>query len=164
MNKGLKLLVGVVSAFVLANAVNTMALAEVTPSKVAVVNVQDVVNSSSKVQDLKKEQEAKAKDFVAFIEKARKEVAATSDVNKKKLLEEKYTKELNTKKEANDKAYTKKLAEIDAQISNEIANVAKSEGYDVVIAKGIVLFGGNDITEAVKKSLAASEKAATKKK
>ena len=152
----------VLSVFLMTNC--APAFSEAQPSKVAVVNVQEVVNSSSKVQALKKQQEAKAKEFVTFIEKARKEVAATSDVNKKKSLEEKYTKELNTKKEANDKEYAKKLAEIDAAISNQIANVAKSQGYDLVISRGIVLFGGDDITEAVKSSLAASEKAAAKKK
>ena len=152
----------VLSALLMTNC--APAFSEVQPSKVAVVNVQEVVNSSSKVQALKKQQEAKAKEFVTFIEKARKEVAATSDVNKKKSLEEKYTKELNAKKEANDKEYAKQLAEIDAAISNQIANVAKSQGYDLVISRGIVLFGGNDITGAVKSSLAVSEKAAAKKK
>ena len=71
------------------------------PSKIAVVDVQEVVNSSSQVQALKKEQQAKMKEVVSFVEKARKEVAATTDVKKKQALEEKYNKELNTKKNSN---------------------------------------------------------------
>lgn len=161
MNKSLKILVALIGAFVITNSA---AFAEAVPSKIAVVNVQEVVNSSAKVQALKKQQEAKAKEFVTFIEKARKDVAATTDVNKKKSLEEKYTKELNTKKEANDKEYAKQLAEIDAAISNQIANVAKSNGYDIVISRGIVLYGGNDITDAVKSAVASSEKTTTKKR
>jgi len=158
MKKNLKILLVTFLALVIGGSFSNIASAEATPSRVAIVNVQEVVNSSSKVQALKKAQEAKAKEFVSFIEKARKDVAAATDVNKKKSLEEKYTKELNTKKEANDKEYAKKLAEIDLAISNQIANVAKSKGYDVVISKGIVLYGGDDITEAVKSALAASEK------
>ena len=155
MKKNLKILLVTFLALVIGGSFSNIASAEATPSRVAIVNVQEVVNSSSKVQALKKAQEAKAKEFVSFIEKARKDVAAATDVNKKKSLEEKYTKELNTKKEANDKEYAKKLAEIDLAISNQIA---KSKGYDVVISKGIVLYGGDDITEAVKSALAASEK------
>ena len=41
-------------------------------TEVAFVDVQRVVDSSAQVQALKKEQQAKAKDMVSFIEKARK--------------------------------------------------------------------------------------------
>ena len=162
MKNGLKIFLTVATAIVVGTSFSTSALAEVAPTKIAVVNIQAVVNSSAKVQALKKEQEAKAKDFVTFIEKARKDVAATTDVNKKKTLEEKYTKELNAKKEANDKAYAQKLAEIESAISNQIANVARANGYDMVVSNAIVLYGGNDITELVKASVAASEKAPAK--
>ena len=123
------------------------------PSKIAVVDVQQVVNSSSQVQALKKEHQAKAKDLISFVEKARKDVAATTDPKKKQALEEKYNKELVAKKEKMDKEYASKLKSIEDSISKVIAEQAKAKGYDMVITKGIVLYGGNDITSDIIKAV-----------
>lgn len=152
MNNKLKFLLVGISTFALGLTLSNYAMSDVT-NKIAVVDVQSVVNSSSQVQALKKEQQAKAKELVAFVEKARKDVAATTDVKKKQALEEKYNKELNTKKLAMDKNYAAKLEAIDKAISTQIANQAKAANYDVVLAKGVVLYGGTDITEAVKKAV-----------
>lgn len=120
---------------------------------IAIVDVQKVVASSSQVAALKKEQEAKTKSLIEFVEKARKEVAATTDTKKKEALEAKYNKELNAKKEAYDKAYAEKLKNIDDNITRQIENVAKSGGYSIILAKGVVLWGGNDITDTVIKAV-----------
>ena len=81
--------------------------------KVAVIDVQKVVNKSAQVK--------------------------------------KYEKELSAKREANAKVYKTKLEAIDKTISATINNYAKTNGYDLVIVKGAVLYGGDDITEAVSK-------------
>jgi len=134
-------------------SINNIAFSDAVSTRIAVVDVQKVVDASSKVQALKKSQQAKAKELTTFIEKARKDVASTTDVKKKKSLEEKYTKELNTKRIAMEKEYAQKLAETDADISNKISNVAKSNNYDIVLAKSIVLYGGADMTDAVKNAV-----------
>lgn len=152
MNNKLKFLTVGLLTFVAGIAFSNYAMSDV-PSKIAVVDVQAVVNSSSQVQALKKEQQAKTKEIVTFIEKARKDVAAVTDVKKKQALEEKYNKELSSKKTAMDKNYSDKLTAIDATISKQIENQAKLGGYDIVLAKGVVLYGGSDITEAVKKAV-----------
>lgn len=152
MNNKLKFLTVGLLTFAAGIAFSNYAMSDV-PSKIAVVDVQAVVNSSSQVQALKKEQQAKTKEIVTFIEKARKDVAAVTDVKKKQALEEKYNKELSTKKTAMDKNYSDKLTAIDATISKQIENQAKLGGYDIVLAKGVVLYGGSDITEAVKKAV-----------
>lgn len=152
MNNKFKFLAVGISAFVIGLSLNNIAVSDV-PSKIAVVDVSSVVNSSSQVQALKKEQQAKAKDLMTFIEKARKDVAATTDTKKKQALEDKYNKELNTKRAAMDKNYATKLEAIDKAISAQIANQAKAGGYDIVLAKGVVLYGGSDITDAVKKAV-----------
>lgn len=152
MNKKIKFLVVGLSTFVIGLSLGNFAMSDV-PSKIAVVDVSSVVSASSQVKALKKEQEAKTKEIVAFIEKARKDVAATSDVKKKQALEDKYNKELAAKKAAMDKNYAAKLTAIDTAISNQIEAQAKAGGYDIVLAKGAVLYGGSDITEAVKKAV-----------
>ena len=152
MNNKIKILAVGLLTFASGIAFSNFAMSDV-PSKIAVVDVQEVVNSSSQVQALKKEQQAKMKEVVSFVEKARKEVAATTDVKKKQALEEKYNKKLNTKKTAMDKNYADKLTAIDSTISKQIEAQAKAGGYDIVLAKGVVLYGGSDITDAVKKAV-----------
>ena len=89
MNNKMKLLTAVAATFVLGFTVNNFAMSDIANTRIAVVDVQQVVDASSKVQALKKEQQAKAKELTTFIEKARKDVAGTTDVKKKKTLEEK---------------------------------------------------------------------------
>ncbi len=118
---------------------------------VAVVDVPQVVTSSAQVQALKKEQQAKAEELVKFIENARKDVASITDSSKKKAAEEKYSKELQTKKEKIELEYASKLKAIDASISKQIETQAKAQGYDIVLSKGVVLYGGKDITSEIVK-------------
>lgn len=134
----------IVSMFIASGLCNA-ALAE----GIAVVDVPAVVNASAQVQALKKDQQAKAQEIVKFVEKARKDVASITDANKKKAAEEKYNKELIAKKEKMDKDYAQKLQALDQSISEQINSKAKADGYDVVLSKGVVLYGGKDITDEI---------------
>ena len=120
-------------------------------TKVAVVDIQKIVNSSNQIKALKKEQDAKKKEIAQFIKKAGEEIKKQPDLAKKKALAEKYDKELADKQSANAKTYKAKFEAADKNISDTIANQAKAQGYDVVFAKGVVLYGGDDITESVLK-------------
>lgn len=144
MNK-MKFLVLGVAAFVIGMSVQQFAMSDV-PSKVAIVDVQQVVASSAQVKNLKKEQQTKASEIIKYIEKARKDVASVSDEKKKKALEDKYNKELIAKRDKLEKDYAAKLSAIDKSISATIATEAKNNNYDLVLAKGVVLYGGDDIT------------------
>ncbi len=152
MNNKSKFLVVGLAAFAIGFGINNYAISDV-PAKIAVVDVQKVVNSSPQVQALKKEQQAKAQEVVTFIEKARKDVAAAPDATKKQALEDKYNKELKERKTKIEKDYTSKLSAIDSKISSIIAAQAKAGNFDVVLAKGAVLYGGTDITDAVSKAI-----------
>lgn len=123
--------------------------AQAAEMSVAVVDVPAVVAASAKVQALKKDQQAKAQEIVKFIEKARKDVASITDANKKKTAEEKYNKELMAKKEKMDADYAAKLKELDESISDQIIQKAREQGYNIVLSKGVVLYGGTDITNDV---------------
>ncbi len=121
--------------------------------KVAVVDVPAVIANSKQVKALKDEQVKKAQDLAKWLETVRADVQKQStEANKKKLLD-KYNAELAKKKEANAKEYAKKLADIDKSISATIAAKAKAKGYDLVLPKGQVLFGGEDITAEISKEV-----------
>ena len=82
---------------------------------------------------------------------------AQADVEKQQTQEskEKLLKKCNAdfakKKETIAKNYQTKLQEIDKSITATIANQAKLKGYDMVITKGTVLYGGDDITTDIQK-------------
>ena len=50
-----------------------------------------------------------------------------------------------------DQEYAAKLKELDTSISQQIEAKAKADGYNLVLSKGIVLYGGKDITAEVMK-------------
>lgn len=152
MNKNVKLLAAVAAAFAIGFSANNFAMSDVPSNfKVAVVDVQQVVASSAQVKALKKEQQAKTEEVIKYIDKARKDVASVSDEKKKKALEDKYNKELVTKRESLEKDYATKLQAIDKNISSTIETQAKAKNYNVVLAKGVVLYGGDDITADIVK-------------
>ncbi len=152
MNKNVKLLAAVAAAFAIGFSANNFAMSDVPSNfKVAVVDVQQVVASSAQVKALKKEQQAKTEEVIKYIDKARKDVASVSDEKKKKALEDKYNKELVTKRETLEKDYATKLQAIDKNISSTIETQAKAKNYNIVLAKGVVLYGGDDITADIVK-------------
>ena len=152
--KKLSMVVLGLAAFVMGMSVNNFAMSDVPPSyKVAVVDISQVVAASGQVKALKADQEKKASEIRKYVEKARNDVASVTDEKKKKALETKYTKELKTKSDTYGKEYNAKLAAIDANISKTIETQAKAKNYNVVLAKGVVLYGGDDITADVIKTV-----------
>lgn len=154
MNNRVKFLTVGVAAFVIGMSINNYAMSSVPSNfKVGVIDIQKVVASSGQVKALKKEQQAKTQDIVKFVEKARKDVASITDEKKKKTVEDKYNKELVAKKDQMEKEYSSKLSDIDASITKTVQDQAKAGNFDVVLAKGVVLYGGEDFTETVVKAL-----------
>ena len=131
----------------------TAAFAEPQPPKIAVVDIQKVVAASSQVKALKSSQEAKNKELAAFIKKAQADVNKQTDVKKKKSLAESYEKQLAQKREANLKEYTTKLKAADAGITAQIGKKATELGYTMVLPKSAVVYGGDDITATVLKTI-----------
>lgn len=119
--------------------------------RVAVVDVQAVVAKSAQVQSLKKEQQAKMQDLEKWLQNAKADVEKQQTKEGKEKLLKKYQTEFAKKKEAIATNYQKKLKAVDKSISDTIATQAKLKGYDIVISKGVVIFGGDDITADVQK-------------
>ena len=113
---------------------------------IAVVDLQQLVSTSSQVKQLKQEHSKKINELDKIIVNARGEISNEKDPTKVLLLEDKYMKEFNTKKETLERDYNNRLSLIEKNIKSEITKKAQKDGYDYVFAKSVVLHGGKDIT------------------
>lgn len=156
MKTSLKILTAAIVAFGIGMAVNNYAVSAVPTSsnfKVAVVDVQQIVANSTQVKALKEEQKKQGQELAKFIESAKASLDKEKDATKKKALEEKLNKEFQVKRETIAKNYETKLLAIDKSISTIINTNAQQNGYNLVLAKGVVLSGGTDITAAIAKQV-----------
>ena len=117
--------------------------------KIAVVDLQKIVSNSSQVKQLKQEHSKKMDELDKIIVNARGEISNEKDPAKVLLLEDKYMKEFNSKREALERDYNNRLANIEKNIKSEIAAKAQKNSYDYVFAKSVVLYGGKDITNEI---------------
>ncbi len=154
MKTNVKILTIAFAAFALGLTAGNYAISDVPANfKVAVVDVQKVVASSSQVKTLKTEQAKKGQELAKFIETAKAAIDKEKDAAKKKALEAKYNKEFQAKRQAIAKDYETKLLSIDRNISSIIDAKAKASGYNLVLAKGAVLSGGTDISDEISKQV-----------
>lgn len=135
------------SAIILGLTSMTPAFAE----KIAVVDVPAVVAQSQQVQALKQEQTKKIQDLEKWLSTVNEDIAKQKTEDGKQKLTKKYNAEFAKKKEVIAKDYQSRLQAIDKSISDTIAQQAKAKGYDIVISKGMVLYGGDDITADITK-------------
>lgn len=115
-------------------------------NKIAVVDLQQLVSNSGQVKALKQEHSKKISELDKIIVNARGEISNEKDPAKVLLIEDRYMKEFNTKKEALERDYNNRLSNIEKNIKGEITKKAQKDGYDYVFAKSVVLHGGKDIT------------------
>lgn len=135
---------GIICAFIIGLAFNLG-----MTKKVAMVDVQKVVNSSAAVNALKIEHQGKMAELQTWLSNAEKEIEKETVSSKKEKLTKKYQQELNQKQQAVQQAYAQELQKIDTLISEDITKIANEKGYDLVIVKGMVISGADDITEYV---------------
>lgn len=117
--------------------------------KVAVVDVQAVMAKSKDIQSLKIAQDKQIKDLNTLISKAQNEILNEQDRNKAVQLEESYRKQIEEKKNSMDEEYNKKLVLISTKIRNLISGEAKRTNYNLVLPVGMVITGGDDITQDI---------------
>ena len=137
------------TAIILGLTTMTPAFAE----KIAVVDVPAVVAQSQQVQALKKEQTKKINNLEKWLTTVRADVEKQKTEEGKDKLLKKNNAEFAKKKEAIAKDYAARLQVVEKSISDTIAQQAKAKGYDIVISKGMVLYGGDDITADVTKAV-----------
>lgn len=135
-------------------ASNNMAISSIPSNfRVAVVDVSKIVSNSSSVKALKEEQLRNKEELEKFIKFAKADVDKQTEAYKKKLLTDKYDRELNVKRKNMQAIYNQKLQKIEAGINNVITQRAKAEGYNLILSKNSVLYGGTDITASIAQSI-----------
>lgn len=152
MKKHLWFIAVCLMAFVAGYSINSKAISD-TGYRVAVVDVQSLISKSSEVNALKADQQKKLDAMKTTVDKAREEISKETDPVKIAALEEKYRNEINNQKNALDSEYNTKLHQIDNNIKSIVIEKAKSMQYNLVLPKNIVLYGGDDITAEVAKSV-----------
>ena len=152
MKKNLLLIAICIIAFVTGYSINSKAISD-TGYRVAVVDVQSLIQKSSQVNSLKADQDKKLDEMKATVDKARQDISKETDPNKIAQLEEKYRNEINNQKLALDNEYNTKLKQIDSNIKSIVVEKAKEMKYNLILPKSIVLFGGDDITLEIAKSI-----------
>ena len=146
-----KLLVVVAALVLLALGFGIACCTKCCGAKVAVVDLPAVVSNSAQVQALQAEQNAKGQELAQWLQNAQKDLNAQPDGKKKETLLQQYNAEFAQRREALAAQYAQKLQAVDASITQTIAETAKKMGYKLVLAKGVTVYGGDDITEEVKK-------------
>ena len=123
------------------------------PSRIAVIDVNGVLSQSTQVMALQKDQKLKSEEFQKWLNTAKADVEKQKTKDGKEKLINKYEAEYSKRQETMQRDYTAKLQKIDTEISAVIAQEAKSKGYDVVLSKNVVLYGGVDLTGDVAKKV-----------
>ena len=141
-----------VSALLLATlGITNAAMAD---TRIAVVDVQAVVASSSQVQALKKEQQNKLQELDKWLKTVKADVDKQKTQEGKEKLIKKYDGEFLKKQNDIKSNYAKKLQAIDVNITQAIANEAKAKGYNLVLSKqGQVLYSSDDLTANIQKAV-----------
>ncbi len=121
--------------------------------KVAVIDVPEVLSKSSEIQALKRSQDKEMEELNTLISKAQNELLNEHDRTKLIQKESEYRKQIEAKKQTMDKEYNSKLAKINDNIKSLISKEAKKSNYNLVLPTGIVLSGGDDITDVVVKQI-----------
>ena len=145
-------IISIALAFALGMGFNTFSISA-APSNIAVVDLNAVVGQSAQVLTLKKEQALKMDELQKWLVNARSDVEKQKTQEGKEKLAQKYDAEFIKKQTAIQKDYTARLQVIDKNISDVITKEAKKNGYEIVLAKGVVLYGGHDITNTISKQV-----------
>ncbi len=119
--------------------------------KVAVVDVSKLLENSNAVQELKRSQEKETEELNTLISKAQNELLNETDKDKILEKEASYRQQIESKKMAMDKKYSEKLEVINTNIRNVVSTEAHKENYNLVLPVGMVITGGDDITDKVVK-------------
>lgn len=152
MKNNIWFIVACVLVFFVGYNVNDMAVS-FPRYKVAVVDVPTILSKSPEIQSLKVSQDKQMEELNTLISKAQNEIVNESDRNKAVQMEATYRKQIETKKKSMDEDYNNKIVKITSKIRSLISSEAKKTNYNLVLPTGMVISGGEDITDNIVKKL-----------
>lgn len=119
--------------------------------KIAVVDIMSIVNGSKDVATLRHNHAVRSQELSQWLQLAQNEVNNQTDAQTKQNLFQKYNAEFAQKRNLVNQLYQQELATVDQSISKTIIDEANKLGYNMVLTKNVVVCGGDDITEDVRK-------------
>ena len=135
--------------FGLGFGMNNIAFSNITPAKVAYVNVPKLLNASKTLKAAQETQAKQTKDMLKWYDTASADIQKQTTEAGKKALIKKYEAQLTQKKKTIKETYSKKVTQVDTQLDTAITTKAKAMGYELVLRKDSILFGGVDITDKI---------------
>ena len=149
MKKNLLTLVLCSFAFGLGFGINNIAFSDALPLKVAYVNVPKLLSASKTLKAAEEAKIKQTKDMLKWYDTASADIQKQKTQASKDALIKKYEAQLTQKKKTIKDAYAKKVGQVDTQLDSAISTKAKAMGYNLVLRKDSVLFGGTDITAQI---------------
>ena len=117
--------------------------------KIGIVDIPFVVNHTPSVLALRQLQQQNAVAIQQWINGINAQLMQEQNLQNRQNLANVYQSELNKRQQALQVQYAQMAQGIDAELSKVITDVAKQEKLDYVFAKGMVVFGADDITVKV---------------
>lgn len=149
MKKSLLTLTLCAFAFGLGFGANNIAFSDNATLKVAYVNVPKLLSASKTLKAAQDTQLKQTKDMLKWYDTASADIQKQSTKAGKDALIKKYEAQLTQKKKTIKDTYAKKVNQVDAQLDSAITTKAQAMGYDLVLRKDSVLYGGTDITAQI---------------
>lgn len=135
----------IIIAFIAGYALKSM----FASNNVAIIDLPAIGSQAKELQALQEEQQTKSLELQQWLIKAQDEIKKQPNEQKKKELSKKFEEELNQKQTTLQNEYNQKLQALDTRIRQLIAEEAQSKGYNAVMVKGAVMYGGDDITTQI---------------
>ena len=149
MKKNLLTLVLCFFAFGLGFGFNNVAFSDGSNIKIGYVNVAKLLETSKALKAAENQRTKSTTEMLKWYDTASADIQKQTTPEARKNLVKKYEDQLTKKKTAIRDAYTKKVSEIDKQLNDVITQKASAMGYNIVLRKDAVLFGGDDITAQI---------------
>ncbi|MBQ9271595.1 MAG: hypothetical protein IJ218_04965 [Alphaproteobacteria bacterium] len=119
--------------------------------KIAVVDINSIVGASQDVATLRQNHAVRSQELSQWLQLAQNEVNNQTDQQEKQNLFQKYNAEFAQRRNVVNQLYQQELAVVDQSITKTIMDEAHKLGYNMVLAKNVVVCGGDDITEEIRK-------------
>lgn len=120
-----------------------------TSLSIGYIDVDKILTSYPKYQDLQSNQKITLAEINQYTAAAEKEINLAKTQDEKKHLAEKYSKEIQKKKEAFNAQYAPQMEQLKANIKASIKNVAVRKKLLAVFKNDNLFYGGIDITNDV---------------